>query len=303
MEESMPIRIRLEFEDRRILSKSQRKDHLRRSWLLLRPKSFATVADVAAHISDVFSLRRTCPFGLLLYMDEFVLPPFESTGIFRDSDIIRVKKKAIKHRKIQIQEDAIQDTATVARQCIGIFQEQSRTKKRKICEDDCDINQISIKTHACSTSNRKRFDQLHANTDSPLHATDAPDKHEKAPLQASGTERMVEGRDEDAFKKTHKDAAPSNNWEVEVAKRISEASASHFIEIASDLSSDQMNQTENNGLLPQNGWDCWIANKNPAASWSWGVRGRNPSRNHDGKSGSYTWDKYLDSHKYSKSKW
>lgn len=40
---------------------------------------------------------------------------------------------------------------------------------------------------------------------------------------------MVEGRDEDAFKKTHKDAAPSNNWEVEVAKRISEASASHFI--------------------------------------------------------------------------
>ncbi|XP_042398598.1 coilin-like isoform X1 [Zingiber officinale] len=257
----MPMRIRLEFEDRRILSKSQRKDHLRRSWLLVRPENFATVADVAAHISDVFSLRRTCPFGLLLYMGEFVLPPFESTSIFRDSDIIRVKKKAIKNRKIQIQEDAIQDTNNVA-----------------------------------------RFDQLHANIDSPLHVADATDKHEKAPLQTSGKERMVEGRDEDAFKNNPTDAAPINNWDVEVAKAKSEASATHFIEIASDFSRDQMNDQTEKSLLPQEYWDCWISNKNPPASWAWGVRGRSPSRNHGGKSGCYTSGKYLDSNKYSKSK-
>ncbi|KAG6501352.1 hypothetical protein ZIOFF_041231 [Zingiber officinale] len=290
----MPMRIRLEFEDRRILSKSQRKDHLRRSWLLVRPETFATVADVAAHISDVFSLRRTCPFGLLLYvctsgclftsflsslqpsmilnlaalmppfcedyfetMGEFVLPPFESTSIFRDSDIIRVKKKAIKNRKIQIQEDAIQDTNNVA-----------------------------------------RFDQLHANIDSPLHVADATDKHEKAPLQTSGKERMVEGRDEDAFKNNPTDAAPINNWDVEVAKAKSEASATHFI----DFSRDQMNDQTEKSLLPQECWDCWISNKNPPASWAWGVRGRSPSRNHGGKSGCYTSGKYLDSNKYSKSK-
>lgn len=40
---------------------------------------------------------------------------------------------------------------------------------------------------------------------------------------------MAEGRDEDTFKKNHKDAAPANNWEVEVAKAKSEVSATHFI--------------------------------------------------------------------------
>ncbi|URE26730.1 hypothetical protein MUK42_06913, partial [Musa troglodytarum] len=87
-----PMRVRVEFEDhRRLLTKSQRKDGLRRCWILLGPH-IPTVADLAAHLARSFALDRSCPRGICLYMDEFVLPPFESTSIFRDKDIIRRKK-------------------------------------------------------------------------------------------------------------------------------------------------------------------------------------------------------------------
>ncbi|KAM0921885.1 hypothetical protein ACQ4PT_006558 [Festuca glaucescens] len=90
-----PVRLRLVFDNRRLLRRAQREDGLRRCWLLLRPE-LATVADLSAHVAARFHLRRSCPGGIVFTMDGFVLPPFESTCIFRDKDIIRVKQKTCK---------------------------------------------------------------------------------------------------------------------------------------------------------------------------------------------------------------
>ncbi|VVA13303.1 PREDICTED: coilin [Prunus dulcis] len=86
------VRLRVTFKERHILSKSQKTEGLKRSWVLLKPHH-RTVSDLAAHLLHAFDLNASCPDGLLISMDGFVLPPFESTSIFRDKDIISVKRK------------------------------------------------------------------------------------------------------------------------------------------------------------------------------------------------------------------
>nr|XP_010912949.1 coilin [Elaeis guineensis] len=94
-----PVRLRLEFEDRHLLTKSQRSEGLRRCWAFLRP-DLATIGDLADHLADCFALQRSCPHGLVLSMDEFVLPSFESTCIFKDKDVIRVKRRCGKQKQV-----------------------------------------------------------------------------------------------------------------------------------------------------------------------------------------------------------
>ncbi|XP_010251018.1 PREDICTED: coilin isoform X2 [Nelumbo nucifera] len=86
------VRLRLLFGDRHLLNKSQRSNGLKRCWLLLKPEH-ETVSDLSSYLIRTFDLEESCPNGLLLSMDGFVLPPFESTQILKDRDIIRVKKK------------------------------------------------------------------------------------------------------------------------------------------------------------------------------------------------------------------
>ncbi|KAK1376608.1 Coilin [Heracleum sosnowskyi] len=87
------VRIRLVFEDKDSLNKTQRSLGLYRSWVLVKPREFPTFSDLSAHLLTVFDLAQSCPHGLLLCMDDFVLPPFESTSILNDKDIISVKRK------------------------------------------------------------------------------------------------------------------------------------------------------------------------------------------------------------------
>ncbi|KAG6713859.1 hypothetical protein I3842_05G174000 [Carya illinoinensis] len=86
------VRIRLEFKHRDVLSKSQLKEGLVRSWLLLKPE-METISSLAAYLLHTFDLYDSCPSGLILSMDGFVLPPFESTCILKDKDIVCVKRK------------------------------------------------------------------------------------------------------------------------------------------------------------------------------------------------------------------
>lgn len=89
-------RLRLEFTDKEgILSQSQKSEGLQRCWLLLKPHHHKTIADLAAYILHAFQLQPSCPHGLLLYMDGYVLPGFESTTILKDKDVISVRKKGI----------------------------------------------------------------------------------------------------------------------------------------------------------------------------------------------------------------
>ncbi|GMH31110.1 hypothetical protein Nepgr_032953 [Nepenthes gracilis] len=88
-------RIRLLFSDGHLLDKSQKSEGLKRSWLLLKPHH-ETIYDVASHLLDVYDLHHSCPNGIILSMDDFVLPPFESTTILKDKDLIRVKRKGDK---------------------------------------------------------------------------------------------------------------------------------------------------------------------------------------------------------------
>ncbi|CAK9176007.1 unnamed protein product [Ilex paraguariensis] len=92
--ESEGVRVRLVFEDRHVLSKAHRLEGLKRSWLLLKPQHQA-IADVSTYLIHIFDLYHSCPNGILLSMDGFVLPPFESTSILKNEDVISVKKKGI----------------------------------------------------------------------------------------------------------------------------------------------------------------------------------------------------------------
>ncbi|URE29896.1 hypothetical protein MUK42_06103 [Musa troglodytarum] len=156
------VRLRIEFEDHRVLTKTQRLEGLRRCWLLLRPE-FSTVSDLAAHLVRAFALHLSCPHGVLLSMDEFVLPPFESTSIFRDKDIVRVKKKVAKTMQLlEICGDAyhIQDSKITEKQPIASgnelltikdFQEDLELCKSKNVEDACEVEGNTTKRQILSS--------------------------------------------------------------------------------------------------------------------------------------------------------
>ncbi|KAJ4915555.1 sphere organelles protein-related [Raphanus sativus] len=91
--ETEKVRIRLVFEDRRVLSKSQKKQGLKRSWVVLNPNCHRTVSEFSNHLLHTFCLLEACPHGLSLSMDGFVLPPFESSCVLKDRDIVCVKRK------------------------------------------------------------------------------------------------------------------------------------------------------------------------------------------------------------------
>ncbi|KAL5762213.1 hypothetical protein ACOSP7_018477 [Xanthoceras sorbifolium] len=87
------VRLRLVFENHHILSKSQRKEGLSKSWILFKPKRLKTISDLSAYLLHIFRLHHSCPHGLFLSMDGFVLPSFESTCVLKDKDIVWVRKK------------------------------------------------------------------------------------------------------------------------------------------------------------------------------------------------------------------
>eukprot|EP00258_Populus_trichocarpa_P047618 XP_024463637.1 coilin isoform X4 [Populus trichocarpa] len=85
---------------------------LRKCWILLKPQH-KTISDLSSHIFHVFDLHNACPHGLLLSMEGFALPPFESTSILKDKDIIRVKKKGSTSTEIIKIDDGLNDSLNV----------------------------------------------------------------------------------------------------------------------------------------------------------------------------------------------
>ncbi|TXG53513.1 hypothetical protein EZV62_022682 [Acer yangbiense] len=81
------VQLRLVFENHHILSKSQQKEGLAKSWFLFKPKLHKTISDLSAYLLHIFGLQHSCPHGLLLSMDGFALPPFESTCVLKDKDV------------------------------------------------------------------------------------------------------------------------------------------------------------------------------------------------------------------------
>ncbi|CAH9071177.1 unnamed protein product [Cuscuta europaea] len=87
------LRIKVVFEDGDILHVSQKSEGLERSWLLLNPKHHKTISEFSSYLLQNFQLHDSCPNGILLSMEGYVLPPFESTCFFKDKDVISVRKK------------------------------------------------------------------------------------------------------------------------------------------------------------------------------------------------------------------
>ncbi|KAL0694358.1 hypothetical protein Bca4012_061538 [Brassica carinata] len=111
------VRVRLLFEDQRVLRKSQKKQGLKRSWVVLDPKCHRTVSEFSNHLLHTFCLFEACPHGLSLSMDGFVLPPFESSCVLKDKDIVCVKRK--KEPLLEIVEYDSEDNV-----CAGIEAEE-----------------------------------------------------------------------------------------------------------------------------------------------------------------------------------
>uniref|UniRef100_A0A0A0KTI4 Uncharacterized protein n=1 Tax=Cucumis sativus TaxID=3659 RepID=A0A0A0KTI4_CUCSA len=87
------VRLRVSFKDKDLLTDSL--TGLSRSWIVLKPH-LRTISDLSSYILSIFCLHDACPNGVILSMDGFVLPPFESVCILKDKDIVRVKKKKSK---------------------------------------------------------------------------------------------------------------------------------------------------------------------------------------------------------------
>ncbi|XP_061973697.1 coilin-like isoform X2 [Populus nigra] len=85
---------------------------LRKCWILLKPQH-KTISDLSSHILQVFDLHNACPSGLFLSMEGFVLPPFESTCILKDKDIVRVIKKGGTATEIIKIDDGLNDSLNV----------------------------------------------------------------------------------------------------------------------------------------------------------------------------------------------
>lgn len=87
------VRVRVVFEGQHILSETQKKEGLKKSWILFKPKHLKTICDLADYLRRIFHLHHSSPHGLVLSMDGFVLPPLESTAIFKDNDVVCVRRK------------------------------------------------------------------------------------------------------------------------------------------------------------------------------------------------------------------
>ncbi|RXH72170.1 hypothetical protein DVH24_033708 [Malus domestica] len=124
------VRLRVAFKERHILSKSQRTQGLRRSWILLKPHH-RTISNLAAYLLHAFDLHRSCPDGLLISMDGFVLPPFESTSIFKDEDIISVNRK-----EGTLSEIALLDDGTDAIEVEEIVERQPMNTRMKLLANE-----------------------------------------------------------------------------------------------------------------------------------------------------------------------
>ncbi|XP_024531836.1 coilin-like [Selaginella moellendorffii] len=84
----MALRLRLRFDGACGLAKNSQG---MLQWWFSVSDSMATIADLAAGIVSFFHLQRSCPYGVLLLMEDFALPPLQSIGLLSDKDIITVK--------------------------------------------------------------------------------------------------------------------------------------------------------------------------------------------------------------------
>ncbi|XP_073004407.1 coilin-like isoform X1 [Typha latifolia] len=204
-----PVRVRVVFEDRCLLTKSQRSEGLRQCWLLLRPEC-ATIADLADHVASRFSLRVTSSDDLLFLMDEFVLPSFELTCIFKDKDIIRVRKKVDQKKFIKLYD--VHDSVIVEKQpilhnvellAIKEFQKDVREHKSKNEDDqyenqDNPICQQRLLSEGTDTKGkRKSSDKLQGSKSKKLnalilHRTDVGSKETSNPATTVVRNEQVE---------------------------------------------------------------------------------------------------------------
>ncbi|XP_027913012.1 coilin [Vigna unguiculata] len=159
------VRLRVVFEDPGMLSKSKKKEGLNRCWFLLKPQH-STISDVASHLHNTFRLHRTCPRGIILSMDGFVIPSFESTCILKDKDIICVKRKVSTRTD---DEPAMLPPAPGGREAIELpnvlvlanesFQEESGAEETMSQEDDHDkledADYVECKSDGTTSKKRK----------------------------------------------------------------------------------------------------------------------------------------------------
>ncbi|KAJ6809279.1 coilin-like [Iris pallida] len=223
MAEEEPVRIRVEFGDRKLLSRSRRSDGLSRAWILLRPE-MGTIADVAGYVRRRFGLRGSCPDGLLLTMDDFVLPPFESTCILKDKDIIRVQKKGaslINVIEADNNQHYIQDSGIVERQpiysnpgflAIKEFQEDSVGRQNKNDEDSYPQkeNPVLIRTLSSENTNSKRKRKHSDTTPSSKRKKSKLVRPEKSILDAEDVDDIPREQNLSCFEKGESSKKSSN---------------------------------------------------------------------------------------------
>ncbi|XP_068644125.1 coilin-like isoform X2 [Aristolochia californica] len=159
-------RVRVRFANQNLLSINQKIEGLKRCWFLFNPDDLETISALASHLVHKFELIDSCPNGVMLSMEGFVLPPFESTCILQDKDIIRVKRKCGVVPEVFVagdQENRIGENEAVEKQpalpetellAIKEFEEESEGYTSEHAEANRMSGNVSVK------KKRKRSGQL-----------------------------------------------------------------------------------------------------------------------------------------------
>lgn len=70
------VRLRLVFSGPRILRKSQKKQGLKKCWILIQPKLYKTISHLSDYLLRIFHLQHSSPHGLTLSVTSPHFPHF-----------------------------------------------------------------------------------------------------------------------------------------------------------------------------------------------------------------------------------
>ncbi|XP_072167687.1 uncharacterized protein [Diadema setosum] len=180
----MGIRVRLLFDD---CSPSRPGASGRRKcWFLLNPDACRRITDVEHCIRETFSLGKST--HIELYVDDFVMPPFEKSEIIRENDLIRVKLTS----EVLYHERTVEHNFNEQR-CDALRNRDKKKKKAKrqteeLCHAGRELNNSDI---GHEVSRAKSKDLIKANSKKTKRKTEStPEETEKAGASPLSTGRL-----------------------------------------------------------------------------------------------------------------
>ncbi|XP_071482270.1 uncharacterized protein [Diadema antillarum] len=193
----MGIRVRLLFDD---CSPSRPGSSGRRKcWFLLNPDVCRRITDVEHCIRETFSLGKST--HIELYVDDFVMPPFEKSEIIRENDLIRVKlvsevpyhERTVEHNLNEQRCDALSNR--------GKKKKKAKRQTEELCHAGTELNNSDI---GHEVSRAKSKDLMKANSKKTKRKTESTSEE----TEKAGTSPLCKGMLRNTAETSHSPTKP-----------------------------------------------------------------------------------------------